>query len=156
MAANYKARRGGNKWRRAGFVIETKAGTGLLRIMRPARQRFLSLLAIYAVALHTIFLGFAPTGAAAAAAAADPFSVICHSATPAEQSGGQADHLLPGHACEHCNLCSASEPPPAPTVALTVTMAPARIYHLLIPVSAPPRTGIASDPKQARGPPRFA
>jgi hypothetical protein len=155
MAANYKARSGGNKWRRAGFVIETKAGTGLLRIMRPARRRFLSLLAIYAVALHTIFLGFAPIGAAAAAAT-DPFSVICHSVTPAEQSGGQAGHRLPGHACEHCNLCSASEPPPAPTVALTVTMAPARIYHLLIPVSAPPRTGIASDPKQARGPPRFA
>jgi hypothetical protein len=154
MSANYKARRGGNKWPRTGFVIETKAGTGLLRIMRPARRRFLSLLAIYAVALHTIFLGFAPI-AAATAAATDPFSVICHSVTPVDQSGGQADHLLPGHACEHCNLCSAAAPPAAPDIAVFAVMAPMRFSHRLVPVSAPPRSGIASNPEQARGPPRF-
>jgi hypothetical protein len=120
--------------------------------MRAGRRRFLSLLAIYAVALHTIFLGFAPIDATAAAAT-DPFSVICHSVTPADNSSGQADRLIPGHACEHCNLCSAAAPPAAPDVALSGNIAPVRILHVLRPASAPPRTGIASNPEQARGPP---
>jgi hypothetical protein len=120
--------------------------------MRLGIKRGVTLLAIYAVALHTVFLGFAPIGAAQAAAN-DPFSIICHSVAPTDDAPAAADHLLPGHACEHCNLCSVTAPPPAPTIALNLT--PARVSHVLNPISAPPRAGIASDPKQARGPPAF-
>jgi hypothetical protein len=122
--------------------------------MRLGQRRILSVLAIYAVALHTVFLGFAPIGAVQAAAN-DPFSIICHSVAPTDDATGAADHLLPGHACEHCNLCSATAPPAAPAIALELTLTPARVGHVLNPTSAPPRAGIASDPKQARGPPAF-
>jgi hypothetical protein len=123
-------------------------------MMRQGQRRILSALAICAVALHTVFLGFAPIGAAQAAAS-DPFSIICHSVAPSDDAPGAVDHLLPGHACEHCNLCSATAPPTAPAIASNLTLAPARVSHVLNPVSAPPRAGIASDPKQARGPPAF-
>ena len=113
--------------------------------MRLGRRRFLSVLAIYAVALHTVFLGFAPIGAAQAAAS-DPFSVICHSVAPTDDAPGAADHLVPGHACEHCNLCNATAPPAAPDVALAGSISPARILHVLRPVSAAPATGVASVP----------
>lgn len=122
--------------------------------MRAGRRQFLSVLAIYAVALHTVFFGFAPINADGSIAT-EPFSVICHSNVPADDSSGPADRLLPGHACEHCNLCSAAAPPAAPAIAIAVTMAPVRILHILCPASAPPRAGIASDPHRARGPPMF-
>jgi hypothetical protein len=123
-------------------------------MMRQGQRRFLSVLAIYAVALHTVFLGFAPIGAAQAATS-DPFSVICHSVAPTDDAPGAADHLVPGYACDHCNLCSATAAPAAPAIAFNLTLTPARVSHVLNPISAPPRAGIASDPKQARGPPAF-
>jgi hypothetical protein len=118
----------------------------------------LSWLAIYAVAMHVILVGLVPF-AATAAATIDPFSVICHAAVPSGAAGdetpGKGD-LAPGHACEHCNLCSAAAPPPAPDVALFANMAPVRVLHILRPVSALPRAAVTSDPKLARGPPQIA
>ena len=122
--------------------------------MRPIVRRGVTLLAIYAVALHVILLGLIPIGTAGANV--DPFSIICHSATGA--AGDEAPvkpGLIPGHACEHCNLCSVVAPPPAPDIALAGSMGPARILHVLRPISAVPTAGVAFRPNLARGPPRF-
>ena len=121
-------------------------------------RRTLSCVAIYAVALHVILLGLSSI-AAATSAAVDPFSVICHSVARAGAAADEAPanpDLIPGHACEHCNLCSATAPPPAPDVAFNVDLRPARILHVLRPVSAAARSDVTSDPKLARGPPLTA
>ncbi len=89
------------------------------------------------------------------AAATDPFSVICHSIAAAQGDEAPKSGLIPGHACEHCNLCSAVAPPPAPDVALNIDFRPARILQVLRPASAPTHAGVTSNPKLARGPPRF-
>jgi len=119
-------------------------------------RRAVSFVAIVAIALHSILLSLAPP---AAASATDPFSVICHSVAqagaPGDETPGSPD-LAPGHACEHCNLCSAAAMPPAPDVALNVSLGPAPVLRLLRPVSARARADIASNPGLARGPPHFA
>ena len=122
--------------------------------MRIGLRKTVSWVAIYAVALHVILLGIASV-ANNTSAAVDPFSVICHSGAAGDEAPVKPD-LIPGHACEHCNLCSAVAPPPAPDVAINVDFKPARILHVLRPASATVRTGITSDPKLARGPPQSA
>jgi len=122
--------------------------------MRRLLRQSVTMLAIYAIALHVVLLGFAPISANAGNV--DPFTVICHS--PAGEPGDEApvkSGLVPGSACEHCNLCSAVAAPPAPDVAVAIELAPALVLNVLAPVSAAPRTGTTSDPKLARGPPRF-
>jgi len=122
--------------------------------MRLIMRRGVTLLAIFAVALHVILLGLAPV--AAASASVDPFSIICHDASGAGGEGPIKPGLIPGHACEHCNLTSAVAPPPAPDVALVGRMDPPRVFHVLRPASMPGRVGLTSDPRLARGPPRAA
>jgi len=121
--------------------------------MRRWLKKGTTVLAIYAIALHVILFGFAPLYGNGAV---DPFSVICHGAAAATPGGEkQPDpHLIPGHACEHCNLCSAAEPPSPPDIALAGSMGPVRILHVLRPASTTARRTITSDPKSARGPPR--
>jgi hypothetical protein len=122
--------------------------------MRLGLKRSITFLAIYSIALRIILLGIAPVGPVEAATV-DPLAFICHGAaqTPADQAPGKPD-LVPGHACEHCNLCNAVAPPSAPDVALAATMAPVRVLHVLRPASAAARPSITSDPKLARGPPQ--
>ena len=121
--------------------------------MRLGFKRSVTFLAVYSIALRIILLGIAPIGTVNAAAV-DPFSVICHSVVqaPGDEAPGKPD-LVPGHACEHCNLCNAVAPSSAPDVALAATMAPVRVLHVLRPPSASARPSITSDPKLARGPP---
>jgi hypothetical protein len=124
-------------------------------IMRPIVRRGVTLLAIYAVVLHVILLGFVPI--AGNAATVDPLSIICHSASgTAGDKAPATPGLIPGHACEHCNLCSVTAPPPAPDVALAGRMGPARVLHVLRPASMHARAGLTSDPRLARGPPHAA
>ena len=119
--------------------------------MRLQLRRSVTWLAIYAVALHAILLGLAPI--AATSAAADPLSVIClHNAdagSPAQQPSG----LVPGHACEHCNLCSAAAP--APDLVVSGNLKPARLLQVPRPASATPNAGVKFRPNLARGPPLF-
>ena len=101
--------------------------------MRSGRQ-MLSWVAIYAVAMHTLLTGVAPAFAAAQDSV-DPFSVIClHDAGTGSPAGQQPSGLLPGHACEHCNLCSAAAPPPAPDLVVFGTLLPARLLQVLRPI----------------------
>jgi hypothetical protein len=125
--------------------------------MRGLARQVTSWVAIYAVALHVILLGLVPI--AANGATVNPFSVICHSIAPTGAAGdetpGKPD-LIPGHACEHYNLCSAAAPPPAPGIVLIGNLLPTRLLQVLRPVSQASRAGIAFSPNFARGPPPFA
>jgi hypothetical protein len=120
--------------------------------MKTGGSRFLGLLAIYAIALHTILWG---AGIPYASASVDPFSVICHSeaAAPGEQApAGPASS--PSHACDHCNLCSAMAPPDPRADVVITRLVPARLLQVLRPASASTRDGIAAHLKRARGPPQ--
>jgi hypothetical protein len=125
-----------------------------MNVMRLGIRRAVGWAAIYAVALHAILIGFVPI--AANGTSVDPFSIICHGATGT--SGDEAPArpgLIPGHACEHCNLCNVVAPPPVPDIALAGSIGPVRILHVPRPVSAALATGVAFRPNLARGPPRF-
>jgi hypothetical protein len=123
--------------------------------MRLGMRQVLTWVAIYAVAMHTLLTGVAPAFAAAQDSV-DPFSVIClHDAGAAPPVGQQPSGLVPGHACEHCNLCSAAAPPPALDLVVFGNLLPARLLQVLRPASTAPSTGVAFRPNLARGPPLF-
>jgi hypothetical protein len=111
--------------------------------------------AILAIALHGLLLSLAPL---AAVAANDPFTVICHSvpqSTPGQdQSPAGPDIGL--HGCDHCNLCSAAATPVAVDDVLAGRLIPARLLHVLRPVSTAATISLATTPKLAQGPPAFA
>lgn len=120
--------------------------------MRSGVKRVLSVLAIYAVALHTILSGIAPL---ASASALDPFSVICQSGTqaPAEQTP-QAP--APSSSCDHCTLCGAAAAPPVTLDRIAAgQLLPAKRLRVLRPAPAAARDGLSSNPHQARGPPQL-
>ncbi|HEX5210253.1 MAG TPA: DUF2946 family protein [Pseudolabrys sp.] len=120
--------------------------------MRLFFRRAVTILAIYAVAMHVILLGL--TQIAVTGQTVNPITVICHDATPGDEAPGKPD-LAPGQACEHCNLCGVA-PPPEPATASIGQLLPARLLHVLRPASQVARMGIAFTPNLARGPPRFA
>jgi hypothetical protein len=121
--------------------------------MRLGKQ-MLSWVAIYAVAMHTLLTGITPAFAAAQDNA-DPFSVIClHDADAGSPAGQQPSGMVPGHACEHCNLCSAA-PPPAPDLVVFGNLVPARLVAILRPASTAPSASFEHRPNFARGPPLF-
>jgi hypothetical protein len=111
-------------------------------------RRSVGLLAVYAIALHTILWTVAPL---LAGPSVDPLSVICHSVTPDEPT--QAPEPVP--ACDHCTLCSAMAPPsPEPSEAIAQLL-PAPLLEVLRPASSLAASGITTTPKLARGPPLF-
>ena len=123
--------------------------------MRTWVRRTISWAAIYAVALHAVLSSVAPV-IGGSSIAGNPFSIICRSDAQAVAPTNQSPvspNQLPGHACEHCNLCSTSVAPPAPDVFIG-TVRPLRVAHILRPALSTPRIGVASDPKLARGPPQ--
>jgi hypothetical protein len=123
--------------------------------MRAGFRQVLSMVAVIAIALHTVL--WAAVTPLTAAPAVDPFTVICHSetSTPAEQTPVRGP-LAPAHACDHCNLCSAAAPPLAPDTAMTVRFEPVRTLRVLHPANIARHNDVAADPKLARGPPAFA
>jgi DUF2946 family protein len=121
--------------------------------MRGLRQA-VGMVAIFAIALHGLLLGLAPL----AAAANDPFTVICHSA-PQSTSGQDQSPVGPDtgfHGCDHCNLCSATSTPLAVDGVLAGQLRPVRVLQVLRPISTAATASLATTPKLARGPPAFA
>ena len=131
--------------------------TGTLHFVRMGPRRVVSLAAIYAVALHTILLGIVPV-AAGSSVAGDPFSIICHSdaqaVAPAEQAPDRPD-IIPGHACDHCILCSAAAPPIVSEV-FAGRLVPTHLVLVLRPASNSLRSHLAITLHFARGPPYLA
>lgn len=122
--------------------------------MRGRTRPYLSVVAIFAIALHTLlWTAFVPP---VAAPSVDPFTVICHS--EAAGSGDQVPShgpLTPAHACDHCNLCSAVAPP-TPSTALIASVEPVQILQVLRPIKMARHAADAANPKLARAPPLFA
>lgn len=123
--------------------------------MRAGGRRALGLVAIFAIALHSMLWG--AVAPAAAATAADPFTVICHSEAPSPADQAPASPS-PTHsqACDHCNLCSATPTALGPLDSVFVGyLTPTMLLEVLRPAPAVARDGIASNPKRARDPPNF-
>jgi hypothetical protein len=123
--------------------------------MRPRIRPFLSIVAVYVIALHTILWGVAPRFTAHPT---DPFSDICHSdaALASQTSQSPADPTsAPTHACDHCNLCSAMSLAAVDTAPANY-LSPMRQLQILRPLSATGRGHAATTRHLARGPPGFA
>ena len=123
--------------------------------MRAGTRQLLSVMAAFAIAVHTVlWVTVLPT---AAVQAIDPFRVICHSDTsaPTEQVPSHGPSA-PTHACDHCNLCSAVTPPLLPGTALAAYFEPARVLGIVRPANVARRDEVTAHPKLARGPPDFA
>src|SRR5882672_2373455 len=113
--------------------------------MRGLTKKLLSWVAIYAVAVHTLLTGIGPAFATAQENA-DPLSVIClHDAGAAVPADQQPAGLLPGHACEHCNVCSAVTAA-VPEIVLIGNLLPPRLLRVLHPASAAPNADVAYRP----------
>ncbi len=118
-------------------------------------RKGVTLLALYALALHVILLAFSPVSAADVGPL-DPFAVICHTIGPPTAPGKAPQGTIkyvPGRAGDFCNVCGAAAPPPAPDTAFLSAFEPARVLHVLRPVSAPAQAGRTCDPNIIRGPP---
>ncbi|HXZ21885.1 MAG TPA: hypothetical protein VEH78_03885 [Pseudolabrys sp.] len=122
--------------------------------MRADLKRILSAVAIFAIFLHTSLWGVAAL--LLASPAVDPFTIICHSETPAatDQPPSHAP-LAPTQACDHCNLCSAVAAP-VPNTAPVAQFEPAQILQVLHPAAIARHDDLTATPKLARGPPVFA
>ena len=125
----------------------------------PARfKRLLSILAITAIAMHTVLWG-GTAARGSAMVAADPFSVICHSGGSDDAVADQsptAPLLAPSHACDHCNLCGSAPSPAVSPPAVVTQLLPSRPAHALTPASTIQRAGFDVVLKGARGPPVLA
>lgn len=118
-------------------------------------RKSVTVLALYAVALHVILVGMVPPGTLAAL---DATSVICHTIAPAAAPGELPTgtlQFIPGRAIDHCDLSTAAAPPPAPDAAYAIVFPATRVLHVFRPASAEARRSITSDPGLARGPPQL-
>lgn len=107
--------------------------------------------AILAIALQTVFAGFA--GSLAMAAPFDPAAIICHGSGSDPSSDGQSP-LAEHDCCSHCVLCSKLPVGPG-TDSFRLFVPPRQTATALVPFSAiepPVLTALASN--SARGPPR--
>lgn len=113
-----------------------------------------SWVACFAIAMHAILFG---VPMAAAGAAVDPFTVICHSEPAAAPASEQAPpQHTPSQACDHCSSCTVAASAPAPDAILAGHLAPPSLLHVLTPRSHAARAHLAATQHSARGPPQRA
>jgi len=120
--------------------------------MRLARGS-ISLVAIYAIALHAILSGVVPM---VAGPSNDPLAVICHSEAATDHQSPANPSSAPSHACDHCSLCAAGAAAAAPDCVAGNQLIPVRLLHVIRPLSSAARGHLATAPNLARGPPAFA
>jgi hypothetical protein len=122
----------------------------------PVRARRLTAwVAILAIALQAILVGFA-SWSPAAAATIDPATVICHSVPPGADGGQQAPSpTTHDDCCSQCILCGSLAAADLPAVS-SAYIPPRIITVRLVPFSAvKPFVYGASGPNLPRGPPSF-
>jgi hypothetical protein len=126
---------------------------------RPLRHRIIAIAAAYVIALSGLIASFgAARAAAAAATAADPGSIICHTITPGEPSPAPATDETNNKLCAEC--CSigclmlmAAVPPP-PATAVGVLQSPGQ--PLALPAIVVPGFGPQTKSHQSQAPPHGA
>jgi hypothetical protein len=124
--------------------------------MRSACQRSVTLVALYAVALHIVLLGFLPAGFGTFSPI-DPFAIICHTVGPAEHPGEPPQgslQYLPSRAIDRCDLSSAVGLPPSPEAFFKVALQPTRLLDLLRPHRALAQKSPVYPANLIRGPPQ--
>ena len=121
--------------------------------MRAGLRRVLGTVASFALALHTVLSGIAPTHAGSPV---DPFAVICHSGTTAPNSAPDDSLPAPAQPCDHCNLCSVAAPLIPPDTTLVADFGPTRTLQVLCPPNIACKSDVIADSRSARGPPAFA
>jgi hypothetical protein len=123
--------------------------------MRIRFRRVLSIVAITVIALHSALWRGQATRTAAAAV--DPFSVICHSGGNADTAPVQAPaSSVPSHPCDHCNLCGSTSPPAASPTTVVLQLLSNQPSRVVEPAPTIPHGGVEVALKGARGPPVFA
>lgn len=116
-------------------------------------RKSMSLMAIFALALHAILFGVPMQ---AAATSVDPFTVICHSGPVDPAASEPTPASQPTKACDHCSLCFIAGPLDAPDAILAGRLAPPSVLHVLRPASTAARAHFAAHPHLPRGPPQRA
>ncbi|WP_168197808.1 DUF2946 family protein [Pseudolabrys sp. FHR47] len=124
--------------------------------MRLGWRQWISVLAMYVIALNTILV--AALAPVPAVGSFDPLSAICHSiAQTADQTAAQVQDgqpAKPSKACDHCSLCSATTASSHDVDSvLAGILAPGRLLRVLHPSDAAHTTSVDSSPSLARGPP---
>lgn len=123
--------------------------------MRSLWQRSITLLALYAVALHVVVLGFLPVDLDAYGPL-DPFSIICHTIGPPEHPGEPPEgklQCLPGRGIDRCDLSNAAACPPPSDQFLKIDPPRTRLLDILRPHDATRARLAASIVHPIRGPP---
>lgn len=127
--------------------------------MRKGVKRTTGWVAIYAVAFHTLLVGFG-LAAIGARDSFDPFAITCltgaHDTAPADSttspSGSEKTQI-----CKHCVLCGvAASPATQPQVAFAIALTPAQVTGLLWPILVARPADPPRNPHLPRGPPNFA
>jgi hypothetical protein len=116
-------------------------------------RKSMSVLAIFAIAMHAILFG-GPMQAAANAV--DPFTIICHSGPVDPSTTDQTPNQTPTKACDHCSLCFVAASLAGPDAIVAGIMAPPAVLHVLVPNSSAASAHLAVTPHLARGPPQRA
>jgi hypothetical protein len=133
--------------------LALKKVLGLKTSMSGRIGKSVSLMACFAIAMHAILFG---QPMAAAGAAVDPFSVICHSDPAGAPASEQAPaQHTPSQACDHCSLCAVAASATPPDAIFAGRLAPPSLLHVLMPRSHKARAHLAGSQHPARGPPQM-
>jgi hypothetical protein len=117
-------------------------------------RKSMSLMAVFAIAMHAILFGVPMQ---AAATAVDPFTIICHSGPidPASSEQTPASQT-PTKACDHCSLCFVATALAGPDAIPAGRLTPPSILRFLVPATSAARAHFAASPHLPRGPPQRA
>lgn len=116
-------------------------------------RKSMSLMAIFAIAMHAILFGVPMQ---AAATDVDPFTIICHSGAVDPSTNEQTPSQTPTKACDHCSLCFVAAALTGPDAIPAGRLTPPSVLHVLVPASSAARAHFAATPNLPRGPPQRA
>ena len=127
--------------------------------MRFGWRKFVSVVAIYAIALNTIL--WAALAPVQAGTSLDPLTAICHNTAEPSPDGASSPAGQPSNpskACDHCSLCSVTPASfnSAADAVLAGILKPGKLLRVLRPADAARSSSVTASPSPARGPPHNA